>query len=462
MSRESSQERLPYRVWRSIRRVPLWPQDDRGRMRLSVSDLILHLHPTRVPKRVLKLTYTFGLGGLSVLLLVLLIGTGLLLMFGYTPSTESAYTSIVALETEIWFGQLFRNLHHWSGNLLIIVAFLHMLRVFYTGAYRTPREFNWILGLAMLLLVMAASFTGYLLPWDQLAYWAVTVVAGLLDTIPLVGEEIRRLLLGGDAVGEVTLRNFYALHVIMIPLGFLIIGSFHIWRVRKDKGSVPRTLKEAQTGEQPRQEMVTTIPHLVSVELVYALVVLALLLGWSAFVDAPLLEAANPNQPPNPAKAAWYFAGLQELLLHFHAEVAAVVIPSIVVALLLYLPYAPDDETEANTGVWFRSRRGRWLAGLSFIAGIVVTVLLVLWGETGDLTTAFPNWNERLIGGYLPLAVIVAVIWLFMRVLRWWGVSQGERYLALFTLLLASFIALTVIGNLFRGPGWALMMPWEI
>lgn len=450
------------RIRRSIRREPLWPQDDRGRMRLSANDLILHLHPNRVPKESLKLTYTFGLGGLSILLLVLLIGTGVLLMFSYTPAPNVAYASIVRLETEVWFGQLVRNIHHWSGNLLIVVAFLHMLRVFYTGAFREPRQFNWILGLGMLGLVMAASFTGYLLPWDQLSYWAVTVMAGLLDTLPVVGESARNLLLGGDTVGEITLRNFYALHIIMIPLGFFVVGSFHIWRVRKDKGSVPRSLDEVENGQPRRLEMVTTIPHLVSIELVYALVMIALLLSWSALIDAPLLEAANPNIPPNPAKAAWYFAGLQELLLHFHPEVAAVVIPALIVVLLAYLPYAPDADAERNTGVWFRSRRGRRLAALSFAAGVVITVMLVLLSESGDLTTLLPAWNERITAGYLPLAVIFVGIWLFMRLLRRSGAARSERYLALFTLLLASFITLTVIGNLFRGPGWMLMFPWEV
>jgi quinol-cytochrome oxidoreductase complex cytochrome b subunit len=450
------------RVWRSIRRVPLWPQDDRGRMRLSTSDLILHLHATRVPKAALKLTYTFGLGGLSILLLVMLIGTGMLLMFSYTPSTEEAYSSIITLETEVWFGQLVRNLHHWSGNLLIVVAFLHMLRVFYTGTFRTPREFNWILGLTLLMLAMAASFTGYLLPWDQLSYWAVTVMMGLVERLPLVGETLRGLLLGGDEVGETTLRNFFAFHVILIPLGFLVVGSFHIWRVRKDKGSIPHSLEEAESGEPKRQEMVTTIPHLVSVEVVYGLVAIALLLSWASMVDAPLLDAADPNMPPNPAKAAWYFAGLQELLLHFHPDVAAVIIPLLTVILLLYTPYARDDEAERNTGVWFRSRRGRRLATLSYIAGTGITALLILLSETGDLASLLPSWDERIAAGYLPLAVIVVVIWLFMRLLRRGGATHGERHLALFTLLLASFITLTVIGNLFRGPGWALMMPWEV
>ncbi|NJL93167.1 MAG: DUF4405 domain-containing protein [Anaerolineae bacterium] len=328
------------RVRASIWRAPLRPRTDRDRVRLAMNDLILHLHPPRVPRAAIAWSYTFGLGGLAVLLLVVLIGTGVLLMFAYTPSEQDAYASVVALETEVWFGQMIRNLHHWSGNLLLIVAGLHMLRVFYTGAHRSPREFNWQLGLLLLGLVALGNFTGYLLPWDQLAYWAVTVAHSMLAYVPLIGDPLGDLLIGGEEVSGATLRNFFALHVILIPLGFLVVGSFHIWRVRKDKFSQPRRLDDA---DPDGPQMVTTIPHLVSREVVFALVVLALLLGWSSFVDAPLGSAANPNDPPNPTKAAWYFMGVQELLLHFHPTFGAFIIPAFTVVALVALPYLPED-----------------------------------------------------------------------------------------------------------------------
>lgn len=456
------QTSLIQRVWRSIRREPLWPSDDRGRMRLAMNDLILHLHPTRIPERSLKLTYTFGLGGLSVLLLVILIGTGVLLMFTYTPSPEGAYQSIQEMETAVWFGQLVRNVHHWSGNLLVIVAFLHMLRVFYTGAFRKPREFNWILGLLMLFLVVIASFTGYLLPWDQLSYWAVTVMAGLVDYIPIFGETIRSLVLGGDEVGRVTLRNFFALHVILIPLGFFFIGSFHIWRVRKDKATVPRNVEEADPEKKQRIRMVTTIPHLVSIELVYALVVLALLLGWASLIDAPLLAPANVNAPPDPAKAAWYFAGLQELLLHFHPFIGSVLIPVMVVGLLVYLPYTRADEGLDYAGIWFRSTLGRRLALISTLLGAFATLVLILLDEVGNLADLMPGVDTIISNGYLPLGVIVIAIWGYAQLLRKRGATRSEMRLALFSLLLGSFLMLTLIGNAFRGPAWHLMWPWEV
>ncbi|MDL1886179.1 DUF4405 domain-containing protein [Anaerolineae bacterium CFX8] len=322
-NRDPRPEHLPQRIWESIQRDELPPPDDRGRMRLVMNNLVLHLHPSKVARPTLKFTYTWGLGGLALLLVMILAVTGVLLMFEYTPSPETAYTDMLKLQTEVWYGQLIRNLHHWSGNLLVITVFLHLLRVFFTGGFRTPREFNWVLGLGLLLLVVAANFTGYLLPWDQLAYWAVTVGSSLFSYVPLIGEPLRNFLLGGPEVGAATLTNFYGLHVAIIPLALMGIVSFHIWRVRKDTLSVPRRLdgKIDDGGAGSTQvEKVTTLPHLVSRELVFALVMTGLILMWSVWVNAPLEAAANPDHSPNPAKAAWYFMGLQELLLHFHQK----------------------------------------------------------------------------------------------------------------------------------------------
>ncbi len=229
------------------------PSDDRGRMRLVVDSLVLHLHPTKVNTRSLSLTYTWGLGGLSAMLVMILAVTGIMLTNNYTPSPAEAYQSILNLRSNVWFGDLLRNLHHWSANLLVLAVALHLLRVFFTGAFRPPRAFNWLLGLALLLLAVAANFTGYLLPWDQLAYWAITVATSLLTYIPLAGPVISRTLLGGPEVGAATLRNFYSLHIGVIPASMVLLMSFHFWRVRKDGDlSVPRAARRAtdrQAGE---------------------------------------------------------------------------------------------------------------------------------------------------------------------------------------------------------------------
>ena len=194
------------------------PVDDRGRMRMVVDSLILHLHPTKVVASTMNWTYSWGLGGLSALLMAVLGMTGVVLQNNYTPSAPQAYLDILEINSNVWFGELIRNLHHWSANLLIVVAVLHLIRVFATGAYRPPRELNWLIGVAMLLLVVAANFTGYLLPWDQLAFWAITVGTSIINYVPLIGNWMGQLILGGPEVGANTLLNFYSMHISLIPL----------------------------------------------------------------------------------------------------------------------------------------------------------------------------------------------------------------------------------------------------
>jgi len=426
---------------------------------LALPGLIQHLHPARIPDRVLRFTYTYGLGGLGILLFLMLAGTGLLLTFVYTPSPTEAYASIVHLQTEVWFGQLIRNVHHWCGNLLLVVVFLHMLRVFYTAAFRQPRRLNWLLGLLLLLVVMLAGFTGYVLPWDQLSYWAITVLSGLVSYVPVIGDGLRILLIGGNEIGAVTLRNVYGLHILLAPLILVSTLSFHIWRVRKDKLSIPRDLSEA--GAAPRSRQIATNPTLVSLEITAALVAVVFILAWASLVDAPLLAAADPNHPPNPMKAAWYFAGLQELLLHIHPLVGAVVIPALTIFGLVALPFSRPDDDGFYTGIWFRSRHGRRLLLRSFLVGVVATTALVLLGEVGNLSDVFPLMDPLVRDGWLPLAAALASIWGYGRLMRTRGAMPSEVRMARFTLVLAIFLTLTVVGNLFRGVDWQLVFPWE-
>ena len=455
--------RLLSRIRRSIWREP-WPTDRRGQIRLTLNDLILHLHPPTFPKRTLKITYTFGLGGLSIMLFVVLAITGVMLMFSYTPTPDEAYSSMEALRTEIWLGQFLRNLHHWSANLLLILVTLHMLRVFYTAAFHPPREFNWVLGLMLLLLVAASNFTGYLLPWDQLSYWAVTIGTSMIDYIPFVGGAISRAVLGGPEVGANTLRNFFAFHVALFPFLIVTIISYHIWRVRKDTISIPRSVDEPPLDKR-QIETVTTVPHLVVRELAGGLVVLALLLAWAVWVDARLLEAADPNHPPNPAKAAWYFMGIQELLLHFHPVYVTFVIPTLVMLALLLLPYLDFDETRDRnvTGIWFRSRRGRQQAFVGAMFGTVWTVAMVLldeyWLNLPEMLDFLPM---SISNGLLPLVFTLLVLLGFYRVMRARGATVSEANQALFSLLFAAFVTLTVIGVYFRGKNMALMWPWQM
>ncbi|NIM49476.1 MAG: DUF4405 domain-containing protein, partial [Gemmatimonadales bacterium] len=206
------------RVWRSIFRGPIRPRSDRDRKWIVFNNFVLHFRPVRVPAKTLSYTHTFGLGGMSLVLVLLLISTGVLMMFGYEPSPEGAYASVLGLERDVLFGRLVRSVHHWSANFLIAVVVLHLLRVYFTGAYHPPRQFNWVLGLGLLLCVLASNFTGYLLPWDQLSYWAVTISTGMIGYVPLAGEWLQRVVRGGPEIGRATLITFYTLHTTIVPV----------------------------------------------------------------------------------------------------------------------------------------------------------------------------------------------------------------------------------------------------
>jgi quinol-cytochrome oxidoreductase complex cytochrome b subunit len=173
---------------------------------------------------------------IATILFIILTLTGILIMFYYVPSTEMAYDSIITLQTTVLYGQLMRNMHRWAAHAMVLVVVLHMLRVFYTGAYKPPREFNWVVGVFLLLMTLGASFTGYLLPWDQLSFWAITVGTNIAGYAPLIGPEMRFMLLGGFEVGQNALIRFYALHIMALPLLMAGGASVHIWRVRKDGG----------------------------------------------------------------------------------------------------------------------------------------------------------------------------------------------------------------------------------
>jgi quinol-cytochrome oxidoreductase complex cytochrome b subunit len=222
-------QRIRYSVFPGARRAGKAPEDYRS----LFNSLVLHFRPRNVPEETLRWTLTWGLGGMAVVLVFLLFGTGVLLKFVYQPFPEKAYESILYLQSEVLFGRLIRNAHHWSANALILAAFLHLLRVFFTGAFHAPRQFNWVIGAASFLVIVFSNFTGYLLPWDQLAFWAVTICTGMLEYIPGIGLWMQRLIQGGPEVGPGTLSNFYAVHTAILPLFLLILMPFHFWRIRK-------------------------------------------------------------------------------------------------------------------------------------------------------------------------------------------------------------------------------------
>ncbi len=223
------------RVWRSFFRHG-WPDNPLDRSLVMTSNLFFHLHPVKVNRKSIRWSYSFGLGVISVILFAVLVFSGVVLMFYYVPSIERAYPAMKDLQLSVPLGEFTRNMHRWSAHAMALVVILHMVRVFYTGAYKPPREFNWVVGVVLLLLTLGGSFTGYLLPWDQLSFWAITVGTNIAGYAPIAGQPLRQMLLGGNEVGQDALIRFYALHIALLPLVTIILISLHMWRVRKDGG----------------------------------------------------------------------------------------------------------------------------------------------------------------------------------------------------------------------------------
>ncbi|MGE0452112.1 MAG: cytochrome b N-terminal domain-containing protein [Vicinamibacteria bacterium] len=403
---------LPQNIWRSVFRNPL-PSSDLGRSQTTFSNLFLHIHPVKTHVNSLRPLYTLGLGALSFSLFLILTATGVLLMFYYVPSVEQAHNRMLDLNGTVAFGTLLRNMHRWGAHGMVGVVALHLCRVFYTGSYKPPREFNWIVGVVLLLLTLLASFTGYLLPWDQLAFWAITVGTSIAAYAPLVGEDIRFLLLGDRVVGQEALIRFYVLHVAVLPAAISLLVAVHFWRIRKDGGlSRPEgsDVPEAQSAQAlaakleglaplaktrkvksfgvmglvrgPFRKIGATPdntlyswPNLFLAELFcFALAVVAVLLAALLF-NAPLEAPANPTHPPNPSKAPWYFLGLQELV-SYSAFWGGIGIPTLFAVALLLLPYL--DRSPKGVGVWFS--RQRLLANTVFTLLLVTNLVLIVLG----------------------------------------------------------------------------------
>ncbi len=400
---------FPQNVWKSIFRNPL-PESDLGRASTTFTNFFLHLHPVKVHRNSLRAAFTMGLGLISLFLFIILAVTGVLLMFYYVPSTSQAYDRMLDLRGSVAFGVFLRNMHRWSAHAMVAAVFLHMCRVFLTGSYKKPREFNWVIGVILFMLTLFLSFTGYLLPWDQLAFWAITVGTSIAAYAPIVGNAIRFILLGDNVVGQEALLRFYVLHVAVLPISMVFLIAIHFWRIRKDGGlSRPASTETPAVAPEPAPDLerrrfsiqgivrgpftkaekldVDTVfswPNLFTAELFVLVLTVAAMLVVSLFFNAPLEEPVNVTHPPNPAKAPWYFLGLQELV-SYSAFWGGVGIPALQVLLLLLVPYL--DRRPHGVGRWFAKER--LLSNILFLTLVILNLILIVIG------TFFrgPNWE---------------------------------------------------------------------
>ena len=422
-----------------------------------LATLVLHFRPRRVAEKTLRFSLTWGLGGIAALLVSLQLFTGILLKFAYGPVPTQAYESLVNLQQGFLFGQLVRNMHFWSANLLVVVVCLHGLRVFFTGGFHPPRRLNWIVGLSLFILVLASNLTGYLLPWDQLAYWATTICVGMLEYIPVIGSRLQQIVLGGREIGPATLRTFFALHTAILPAMIVMLMAFHFWRVRKAGGLViPRSPAE-EPDDKP--VMVPTNPDLLLREAAVALATIAGVLVLSLLSDAPMGQPANPGLSPNPTKAPWYFAGIQELLMHFHPSFALLIAAALTFGAF-YLPYL--NYREAPAGVWFASANGRRTALVAALAAVVATPIVVVFDEyVVDFSAMMPVWPQTLSLGVVPTALLIAVVaGLYVLMKKYFQASRLESVQAVFVFLAVGWVILTATCVFFRGQGMKLRWPF--
>jgi len=472
------------------------PTTDRTRSSFVFGNVFLHLHSVRTHRWSLRWATTWGLGVAAMAAFLITLVTGVLLMFYYKPYPDVAYDSIKDIHFVVPTGRFMRNIHRWAANLMVVAVLLHMARAFYTAAYRSPREFNWLIGMGLLVVTLGLSFTGYLLPWDQLAYWAITIGANIAQSPREVTDALgvtpyfdpgglqKLLLLGSDVVGEEALIRFYLLHVMLLPLALGALAAVHFWRIRKDGGlsrpqDADRRLgpidaesypvfteapqktyhlaaivkgRSSAAGRGPENTL-PSMPHLFYAEVGVFMLTILLCLGLALLVDAPLKELANPAVPENPAKAPWYFLGLQELVSH-SAFMGGIGIPAIVLIGLGLIPFL--DREREGTGEWFGGPGGGALVaqaiGVGLGAALLVEAFAIRFGWIREWLPDVPQLVITLVnpGTLLTLIYGAYSVWL---VRRYDSTRAGA--LGLFTCFLCGFCLLTLVGSHFRGPNWA-------
>ncbi len=398
------------------------PQSEKEAGDAIVKNLLLHWFPNKVTRGSISWSYSFYLGTISFVLFMLLVVTGVILMFLYVPSVERAYGSVKDIEFTVTFGWVLRAMHRVAAHLMVATVFLHMVRVFLTGAYLNgssvgaARPANWLVGIVLLLLTLLLSFTGYLLPWDQLAYWAITVGTNIASAAPIVGKWIRFLLLGGSEIDQNALIRFYVLHVVFLPGLLFLMFSYHMWRVRKDGGLaiVDREVLEQKSEEvaparsktysllgiaggtsvhvrtkavDEEKDSLPSSPNLVRRIWLVTLATFVVVLALSLVFRAPLESPANPSVTPNPAKAPWYFLWLQEIVTITTVSIGPVTIsgallggillPGILVLLAAWWPFR-DRSGINSVGVWFAPER-KWQNRV-FIAVCLIIILFTIVG----------------------------------------------------------------------------------
>jgi quinol-cytochrome oxidoreductase complex cytochrome b subunit len=400
-------------------------------------------------------------------------------MIYYRPSVAQAYNSILDINNVIIGGRYLRNIHRWAAHGLVFFSMIHLSRTFYTASYTRGRSLTWNIGICLLFITLFSSFSGYLLPWDQLGFWAVTIASNIVsstkeltDALSITayidpGLLIKKLLLGGLDVDQNALTRFYFLHIILLPLLFILFTGWHFWRIRKSGGlnlpdeadrliSANDPLKKGNLKSVKNEYQLFSWPVAIWAELSIFLAALAILTLFAYLIDAPLKDFANPAIPENPAKAPWYFLGVQELV-SYSSFGGGILIPLLITVALFTFPYI--DKEEKNIGVWFSGPRGLRITFYSCIVSmIVISILFIILAEFGWIRDWLPSFPTELLiilnPGILCALIFSIYSWLIAK--RTKSIRLG--LIALYTCILIGFAFFTAVGIWLRGPNWELTL----
>ncbi len=471
---------------------------DKSRAAIMFNNFFLHIQGVKTHLNSLRPNYTFGLGLVSLFLLLIAFASGIFLMVYYNPSITNAFNTVKDINFVVSGGRFMRNLHKWAGEAMIIFVFLHMGRVFFTGSYAKGRPFTWVVGIGLLVLTCVLNLTGYMLPWDQLSYWAIVIVSNIMNSPKEITDILgitqyfdiggfqKELFLGGLNPGQESLTRVYLMHVIVLPAGILGVLGVHFWRIRKDggltrpanfkpqekdasyaiapekKGGIFPTYKtyglmelargKTQAVDNDVENTVLSWPNLLIAEVAVFMLTLAGIILYAYYVDAPLKELANATLPENPAKAPWYFLGFQELV-SYSAFMGGIVLPSMGVLGLLLIPYL--DREEDNMGVWFTNRQGVWVTVQSAVLATVGLIGVLAFSiNFGWFRNWWPNVPQLLIVLFNPGSLWVGFLmaWSLFTIKRTGSTRMGA--IALFTMAMVTYIILTYTGTELRGPNW--------
>ncbi len=344
--------------------TPGWFEQRTGARALGAA--LLHV---RIPMA----ARTMYFGGIALFLFGIQAATGTLLALYYKPTADAAYQSVLFITSDVSFGWLIRSIHHWAANLMIVFVVLHLLRVFFQAAYKFPRELTWLIGAGLLAITIGFGFTGYLLPWDQKAYWATVVGTNIAGDVPLIGGELLVLLRGGPDVTEATLGRFFGIHVLVLPIALAGLLAIHLTLVHQLGLANPRRPEPREPSSRDADEPLRPFfPHYLIDELVAWYVVLAALVVLASLFPAGLEAQADPLDTPAHIKPEWYFLAVYELL-KLVPKTVGVLLPFVIVGLITVWPFL-DRNPEVLV-------RRRWLAVLGATALLGATIVLTVLGH---------------------------------------------------------------------------------